>query len=227
MLAAEAQLLQGSDEPAGLLRVSAPIALGRLHIAPVLAEMVAAYPRLNVELRLSDGFIDLLEARIDVAVRIGPAKDSAFIMRKLADSRRILVASPDYLIRRGRPRHPEDLRDHTILRMVGWTAPWPLSGPNDEFVEVDLPSRLRTDNGEVVHDWALEGGGIMMKSAIDVARDLRLGHLERVLPDWRSVDSPIYALLPTASHVPTKVRRFLEALTATLRAAGAAQEISG
>jgi len=217
--AAEAQLMQGLDEPVGLLRITAPIALGRLHIAPVLAEMTAAYPRLDVELRLSDGLIDLLEARIDVAVRIGPAKDSSFVMRKLADSHRILVASPDYLARRGHPQRPEDLTDHAILRTVGWTAPWPLSGPNGEMMEVDLPSRLRTDNGEVVHDWALAGHGIMIKSAIDVAVDLRLQRLERVLPDWRSVNSPIYALLPSAAYVPVKVRLFLDRLGRALRTA--------
>jgi DNA-binding transcriptional LysR family regulator len=139
-------------------------------------------------------------------------------MHKLADSHRILVASPDYLARCGHPQKPEDLAGHAILRMTGWTAPWPLTGPDGDVVEIDLPSRLRTDNGEVVHDWAVEGRGVMMKSAIDVADDLRLGRLERVLPDWRSIDSPIYALLPSAVHVPVKVRLFLDNLGRALKA---------
>ncbi len=207
------------DEPVGLLRVTAPIALGRSHVAPVLAEMTASHPRLDVELRLGDGFIDLLEARVDVAVRIGPARDSAFVMRKLADSRRILVASPDYLATRGHPRRPEDLAGHAILRTVGWAAPWAMTGPDGEVVQIDPPGRLRTDNGEVVHDWALAGHGIMMKSEIDVSADLRRRRLERVLPAWRSVDSPIYALLPSSAHVPVKVRLFLNSLARVLGAA--------
>ena len=217
--AAEARLVEGLGQPIGVLRVTAPTALGRFHIAPVLAQLTAANPRLDAELRLSDGLIDLLDARIDVAVRIGPARDSSFVMRKLADSHRILVASPDYLAANGRPERPEDLSGHAILRMLGWTAPWPLSGPGGEVVEVDLPGQLRTDNGEVVQDWALAGLGIMLKSAIDVASDLREGRLERVLPLWRSADAPIYALLPSVSHVPARVRLFLEKLENALKSA--------
>jgi len=219
--AAEAQLLQGARDPVGLLRVAAPTALGRRHIAPVLARLTAAHPRLDAELRLSDSLTDLVESRIDVAVRIGPARDSSFVMRKLADSHRVLVASPEYLNRHGRPETPHALAHHTILRMVGWAAPWPLIGPRDELVEIDAPSRLRTDNGEVVQDWVLAGLGITLKSAIDVADELRDGRLERVLPDWRSTDAPIYALLPSGAHAPLKVRLLLDQLGPVLRRAGA------
>jgi LysR family transcriptional regulator, transcriptional activator for dmlA len=216
--AAEVQLQQGTSDPVGLLRVAAPTALGHRHIAPVLAELLEKHPRLDVELRLSDGLSDLVAARIDVAIRIGPARDSAFVMHKLTDSHRILVASPGYLERHGRPTSPRELSDHAILRMVGWDAPWPLIGPNGAIVELNLPSRLRTDNGEVVHDWALAGHGITLKSAIDVAEDVRSGLLEQVLPDWRSTDAPIYALLPSGAHVPLKVRLFLDNLEKVLRA---------
>lgn len=220
--AAEAQLGQGSFGPAGLLRVAAPTALGRRHVAPLLAALTTTNPKLDAELRLSDGLLDLVEARIDVAIRIGPARDSTFVMHKLADSHRVLVAAPEYLARHGHPATPQGLADHTILRMVGWDAPWPLIGPKGEMVEVNLPSRLRTDNGEVVHDWVLAGRGITLKSAIDVADDLGAGRLARVLPAWRSTDAPIYALLPSAAHVPLKVRLLLDALGPALRAAGAA-----
>ncbi len=83
-------------------------------------------------------------------------------------------------------------------------------------MDIDHPSRLRTDNGEVVHDWALSGNGIILKSAIDVDADVRSGRLEQVLPDWRGLDAPIYALLPSSTHVPQKARLFLDAFRAAL-----------
>jgi LysR family transcriptional activator of dmlA len=220
LAAAEGWLADGQDQLAGALRVSAPTSLGRLHVAPVLGALMAAHPRLEAELRLGDGLIDLMEARIDVAVRIGPAADSAYVIRKLADSRRILAASPDYLNTWGRPETPDDLKDHACLRSVGWSGPWRLTGPQDALVELRPPCRLRSDNGEVVHDWALAGLGIMLKSAVDISADLRLGRLEQVLPDWRSPDAPIYALIPSARHAPNKTRLFLEALKTALVKAG-------
>jgi DNA-binding transcriptional LysR family regulator len=221
--AAEAWVSEGRDGPAGTLRVSAPISLGRLHVAPVLAGLTRDHPRLEAELRLGDGLIDLMEARIDVAVRIGPARDSRQVMRKLADSHRILVASPDYLDRRGRPEAPGDLADHDGLRSMGWAPIWRLANAAGETVEITPPCRLRSDNGEAVHDWALAGLGVMLKSAIDVAADLRAGRLERVLPGWSIPDAPIYALIPSARHVASKTRLFVDALAAALKATGAAE----
>jgi DNA-binding transcriptional LysR family regulator len=214
---AEKRLRRGREELVGVLRVSAPIGLGRLHVAPVLAALTDAHPLLEVELRLGDGLIDLLEGRIDVAVRIGPAQDSAFVMHKLADSHRILVASPGYLDRKGRPNSPRQLQDHRLLRTLDWRGPWRLTGPKGEVVDVDHPSRLRTNNGEVVQDWALSGQGVTLKSAIDVDADVAAGRLEQVLPEWTSPDAPIYALLPSSAHVPQKARLFLSALGGSLR----------
>lgn len=216
---AEARLRQDADEPVGLLRVSAPTALGRLKIVPLMAKLAEAHPQLSFELLLGESLIDLFEARIDVAVRVGPAKDSSYVMHKLADSQRILVAAPEYLRQMGRPRAPRDLEHHAILRMLGWSAPWILTGPAGETTTIDLPSRMKSDNGEAVHDWALDGHGIMLKSSIDVSEDLKLGRLERVLPDWQSVEAPIYALMPTAAFVPAKARRFINELKNALRPA--------
>ena len=219
--AAEGWLSDGQDELVGSLRVSAPISLGRLHVGPALGMMMAEHPRFEAELRLGDGLIDLMAARIDVAVRIGPAADSSYVMHKLTDSHRVLVASPDYLARQGRPARPADLMDHACLRSLGWGGPWRLSGPDGESVEILPPCRLRSDNGEAVHDWALSGLGVMLKSVVDISMDLRLGRLEQVLPDWRSPDAPIYALIPSARHVPNKTRRFLDRLKDALVRAGA------
>jgi DNA-binding transcriptional LysR family regulator len=217
--AAEERLQQGREEPFGVLRVSAPIALGRLLVAPSLAKLADTHPFLKIELNLSDGLIDLLEARIDVAVRIGRPQDSTYVMRKLADSHRILVASPGYLDRRGRPDHPRQLEDHQLLRTLDWRGPWRLTGPSGAVVEIDYPSRITTNNGEVVQDWALNGGGITLKSAIDVSADVNAGRLEQVLPDWTGVDAPIYALFPSSAHISRKVTLFLDELGLALAGA--------
>ncbi|HEY2660527.1 MAG TPA: LysR family transcriptional regulator [Caulobacteraceae bacterium] len=213
---AEARLASGRDEPHGLLRVSAPISFGRIHLTPIAAQLVEQHPHLDVELTLNDRIVDLIEERIDVAVRIGQPRDSTAIMRKLADNRRILVAAPGYLDRRGRPTSPEDLAGHVWLRYGDGASPLRFEGPQGRVVELEARGRLRADNGDAVYDWALAGCGVMAKSSVDVAHGLRDGRLERVLPDWRSAPMPIYALWPSARHLATKARVFLEAVATRL-----------
>ncbi len=213
---AEARLSSGRETPRGLLRISAPIAFGRIHVAPVAAALVAKHPGLEADLKLDDRLIDLIEARIDVAVRIGTPRDSSAVMRKLADNRRVLAASPAYLDRVGRPLIPQDTVDHAFLRYDDGATPWRLEGPEGEIAEIEAPCRLRADSGSVVNDWALAGHGITMRSQVDVAAELADGRLERVLPGWQSGPAPIYALFPSARHLATKVRVFLDALAERL-----------
>ncbi|MDR3509548.1 MAG: LysR substrate-binding domain-containing protein [Caulobacteraceae bacterium] len=220
LTAAELRLSSGREEPRGLLRISAPVSFGRIHIAPIVAGLVERYPKLDVDLRLSDELDDLVEARIDVAVRIGPLVDSTAVMRKLADSHRILVASPAYLDRWGRPRTPMEAVGHRWLRYADGGGPWRLEGPDGAVVEVEARPRLRAANGDVVRDWALAGHGIMLKSRIDVSADLALGRLERVAPGWRSAPAPIFALFPSARHLSTRVRVFIDAAIERLEALG-------
>ncbi len=211
---AEAQLSSGVEEPHGMLRVSAPVSFGRIHLAPAAAKLVARYPRLDIELKLDDRMVDLVAERIDVAVRIGQPRDSTMVMRKLADNTRILVASPGYLDARGRPRTPDDLSDHSFVRYDDNIIPWSLEGPDGATAEVQTRCRLRADSGDAVMDWALLGQGITLKSEVDVCTDLATGRLERVLPDWQSPPAPIYALFPSARHLPAKTRAFVDALVA-------------
>ncbi|MEJ1970399.1 MAG: LysR family transcriptional regulator [Rhizomicrobium sp.] len=215
---AEAQLASGTEEPHGLLRVSAPIAFGRIHLVPVTAELIDRYPHLNIELKLHDRLIDLVEERIDVAVRIGPPRDSTAIMRKLADSTRILVAAPSYLDAFGRPRHPDGLAGHRFVRYDDNIVPWRLEGPGGAVAEIETACRLRADSGDAVLDWALAGQGITLKSHVDVVAELSAGRLERVLPGWQSAAAPIYALVTATRHMPTKARIFIDTLAGRLAA---------
>jgi DNA-binding transcriptional LysR family regulator len=213
----EDRLVKGRDEPVGTLRISAPVSFGRRHVAPVLGALVALYPRLSVSLALDDRVADLVGEGLDVAIRIGPMEDSSAMMRKLAENRRILVASPAYLNVSGRPAAVEDLQRHEFLRYGTGTSPWIMRGPGGARQTVAAPARLRADNGDAVHDWAVSGLGITLKSELDVAEDIGCGRLERVLPDWDGGDTPVVALYPSGHNLPLKTRAFIDAAISHLR----------
>ncbi len=216
--AAESRMAEGGEEPFGMLRVSSPISFGRIHLAPLVAELVERHPRLDIELRLDDRLVDLTYERIDVAVRIGQPRDSSAILRKLAENRRILVAAPVYLEHHGEPECVQDLERHGCLRYDDLSQPWRLEGPRNEVIEVQPRSRLHANSGDAVRDWAMAGHGIMLKSSVDVADDLAAGRLVHILRDWHSASAPIYALLPSRRFTPSKTRVFLDALGARLAA---------
>jgi DNA-binding transcriptional LysR family regulator len=146
----------------------------------------------------------------------GAPKDSDLVMRKLADNYRIVVAAPDYLERRGTPVVPEDLTRHECLLYRGPETHWSLVGPAGKAVELRVASRMRCNSGEVAHDWALAGCGLIMKSWVDVAPDVQAGRLVRVLPEWRSEPTPVCGLFPSSPRLPLRVRLFLEAMVARL-----------
>ena len=137
-------------------------------------------------------------------IRIGGLADGTAVMRKLADNRRILVAAPSYLDRAGRPATPADLASDEFLRYGTASEPWRVRGPKGVNASLAAVARLRVDNGDTLHDWALAGLGIMLKSEVDVVEDLVAGRLERVLPAWDGGETPIVALYPSAQHVPTQ-----------------------
>ncbi|HZZ24934.1 MAG TPA: LysR family transcriptional regulator [Roseiarcus sp.] len=209
---AEAALTHGRAEPQGVLRVSAPYALGRAHVSPVCRDLVRAYPKISVELVLTDRFVELIDERMDVVVRIGAPRDSDLVMRKLADNYRVVVAAPDYLESRGAPAVPQDLTRHECILYRSAETSWRLVGPAGKAVQLTLASHLRCNNGEVAHDWALAGCGLIMKSWVDVALDVRAGRLIRVLPEWRSEPTPVCALFPSNPRLPLRVRLFLDAM---------------
>lgn len=214
--AAESRMTVGGEEPFGLLRVSSPVSFGRIHLVPLVADLVERHPRLDIELRLDDRLVDLTYERIDVAVRIGQPRDSSAILRKLADNHRILVAAPAYLERHGEPECLRDLDRHWCLRYDDVSLPWRLEGPKNEAIDVQPRSRLQANSGDAVRDWAIGGHGVMLKSKVDVAADLATGQLVHILRDWHSPSAPIYALLPSRRHVPTKTSTFLDAISTRL-----------
>lgn len=216
---AERALLADRAEPQGTLRLSAPIALGRTHVSPVCRDILRDYPKLSIELELTDRPVDVIDEGMDVVVRIGLPKEQDVVMRKLSDNHRVLVAAPDYLQRRGTPGLPQELEQHDCLLYRGRQALWRLAHTGGGTVDIRVCSRLQCDNGEVVHDWVIAGYGVAMKSWVDVRHDIDTGRLVRVLPDWRGDAAPICALLPQNRRIPPRVRLFLEAMASRMATA--------
>jgi DNA-binding transcriptional LysR family regulator len=217
---AEGQLQGGRADPQGVVRVAAPISFGRLHIAPIAATLTHRFPKLQFDLRFEDRLVDVIDERLDLAIRIGVAAPSRFTVRKLADNRRILAASPAYLDQHGRPQDPEALSGHAFLRYDERDSPWRLEGPEGAIASIPAACRLRANSGDVVHDWAVAGEGIMFKSWVDVAPDFNLGRLEQILPAWGGEPAPVYALFPSGRMLAPKVRVFVEEVALRVRRQG-------
>ena len=215
---AEAVLTNGRVEPQGLLRVSAPVAFGRANVGPVCRDLVLAYPKISIDLVLTDRMVDLIDEGIDVVVRIGPPKDSRLVLRKLIDDYRIVVGAPEYLERRGTPTTPADLEGHECVHYRGVGTHWRLVDAGGQAIEVRAASRLRSNSGQVALDWALASCGLVMNSWVDVAADLRTGRLVHVLPEWRSDPAPVCALFPSSRQLSSRVRLFVDAMADWLSA---------
>jgi DNA-binding transcriptional LysR family regulator len=209
---AETVLSHGRAEPEGVLRVTAPMGLGRSHVSPVCRELAARHVRLSIELGLTDRLVSLIDEGMDVAVRIGAQQDSSLIVRKLAESHRVIVAAPSYIERAGMPLTPADLDQHECLSYGTVGVNWRLVSPGGKTAEMRISSRIRSDNGEVSQDWALSGWGLALKSWVDVEADLAAGRLVHVLPEWRTASAPVCAIFPSKRLVPTRVRLFVDAI---------------
>ena len=212
MAEAEARVADRDQTPQGPLRVSAPTSFGRLHIAPHLKPFLDLYPRIELDLRLSDEFADMQREAIDLAIRITPAIGPGLEAHRLADSRRVLCAAPAYLAEAGTPETPEALTGHRLLA-AGGQLPWRLIGPDGELT-IEGTSHVRTNSSEVPRELVLSGVGIALRSLWDVGHHLADGGLKRVLTNYEgSTDVGIYAL-----HVRGRLSSGGRALLEYLRA---------
>ena len=198
----------------GTLYVAAPLGVGRRLIAPRVPEFLAAYPEVNVRLRLTDRRVDLTTEGLDLAFFLGQPEDSNLRIRKIADVARILCAAPDYVVRRGMPESGEDLiaqgHDCLNLRYPGATEfQWRLStdeGPK----RFRVAGRCECDDGDVLTDWALMGRGIVNKPRFDVQEHLTSGRLVEILPDTPPPPTIFGCLYPHKKLQDPKVRLFVE-----------------
>lgn len=203
------------EAPSGTLRLDLPIVLGRRWILPVLARLAQSHPALSLDIRLQDGYVDLVKEGIDVAVRVGELKDSSLVSRKLASQTMVLVASPAYLRAHGTPRRIDQLSAHSALlfRMPssGKDRPWQFR-QRGQPVELHPASRLRVNDGEGLVEAARLGLGLAQVPDYFVQDELARGELVEVLPHARPAALPISIVYPGARLVPLRVRALIDEL---------------
>lgn len=221
--AAEASVRPTS--PSGLLRVSCPIAFGRLQVAPRMKRLLERHPKLQIELLLNDRFVDLVEEGADVSVRIGELADSALIARRIGLARRATVAAPDYFARAGEPAIPEDLRQHNCLvyTQLATVDEWRFLGPAGER-KVRVSGNFRANTSDAVREAVLSGLGVSMSPIWLFADALANGRLRATLRDWEPPPLPIHAVW-TAARLPSpKIRHFVDFLAEEFRADSSTSE---
>lgn len=207
---------------AGHLRIAAPYGFGRRYIAPAITKFRAEHPDVRATLDLSDSPISLRPNPWDIILHIGELRSLPFQMVTLAPNRRLLCAAPDYLAKHGTPTRPLDLLAHQCLILLENDEDvtlWRFS-TNPKMVEkVRLAAPVSSNSGDVIHDWALSGLGIMLRSEWDVAEDLRTGRLIHLMPNWAAPDAPVIALLGPKNHRAARVQHFVECLKSILQPA--------
>ena len=209
---AEAMVSSFSGKPQGVIRLTAPLGLGRRLIAPLIPPFCDANPGVDFRLRLSDRNVNIVEDAIDLAFFLGEPADSALKWRKIADAPRVLVASPEYLSEHGTPRKPEELADHNCLLLRYPRSPeyfWVLQTDQGQQ-KMMINGRYDTDDGDVLRSWALGGHGIANRPLYEVSEDLASGRLVKILPEAPPLPAQFGCLTPHRRLQDPKVRMFAD-----------------
>jgi len=216
------QLARGAHaSPAGQLTVTAPLMLGRMHVAPVVLAMLARYPEVTMRTLFADHVVDLMEESVDVAVRIGALASSSLRAIRVGAVRRVVCASPAYLEQHGTPSSPKELANHSLLGFVGinahrhWT--FRIGG---KLEAIDVQPRLTVNTADVSIQAALQGRGIARVLSYQVEAELRSGALERVLASCEPLPLPIHVLHASGKRVPARVRAFVDLAVEHFKALG-------
>ena len=216
---AEASVSEGGVKATGHLRITAPAGFGRRHVAPLVPRFRAAHPDVTISLNLSDRVVDLAGEGFDCAVRVGDLPDSSLVSVRLADNRRLCVATPTYLQRHGTPRHPGELSAHDCLTLSseasqtrGWAFRLLDEGGGPEVVYLKPGGPLDCSDGQVLHDWCMAGHGLAWRSIWEVESEIAAGRLVEVLADYAAPPNGIYAVFPQRKHMPLRVRLWIDFL---------------
>ena len=216
--AAEASVSAGGVKASGHLRVTAPAGFGRRHVAPLVPRFREQHTDVSISLNLSDRVVDLAAEGFDCAVRVGDMPDSSLVSVRLADNRRLCVATPAYLKRHGTPQHPNDLARFDCLALSsdasqtrGWAFRVP-KGAGSELIYLTPGGPLDCSDGQVLHDWCLAGYGIAWRSTWEVEAEIAAGQLVALLEDFAAPANGIYALFPHAKHLPLRLRLWIDFL---------------
>jgi len=212
------QSVADQGAPRGRLRVSVALAHGRLVIVPLLREFTALHPHILVDIGLTDGLVDVAAGQADVAIRFGLLADSGLTARKLGETGRVVVASPNYLARRGEPKVPEDLLSHDCLNFNFRRAEpvWPFRRDGRDFA-LTVHGPVEANNGETLTQLARDGVGITRVGSFSAVDDIREGRLVPLLEAFNPGDrEPIHAVFVGGANMPARVRVFVDYLTERL-----------
>ena len=215
---AEASVSAGGIKASGHLRMTAPAGFGRRHVAPLVPLFHELHPEVTVSLNLSDRVVDIAGEGFDCAVRVGDMPDSSLVSVRLADNRRLCVATPDYLARHGVPKQPSDLSRFDCLSLssdASQTRGWAFKVPKADGFEVVYlkPSGpMDCSDGQVLHDWCLRGWGIAWRSTWEVEAEIAQGQLVSVLEEFAAPPNGIYAVFPQRKHLALRVRLWIDFL---------------
>ncbi len=207
-----------NEEPKGVLRVTASTVYGQTNIAPLLPELSRKYPSLTTELLLTDAYLDLIEERVDVAIRLGSLQDSSYIARLIKPIQFVICASPDYIKKQGTPTKPEEVSKHSclIFPRAGHSNSWLFKDENQEVYEAHIHGQCTITNSNAIKQCAVMGMGLSLLPDWLVNNEIRDGALIRLYDDYSvtatDYDSGIYVLYPSKEYMPLKTRTFIEYL---------------
>ena len=215
---AEASVSAGGVKASGHLRVTAPAGFGRRHVAPLVPRFRELHAEVTISLNLGDRVVDVAGEGFDCAVRVGDLPDSSMVSVRLADNRRLCVATPKYLQQRGTPRHPSELTRHDCLTLSsdasqtrGWAFQVPKNGVA-ELIHLKPGGPLDCSDGQVLHEWCLAGYGIAWRSTWEVEAEIAAGALVPVLDEFAAPPNGIYAVFPQRKHLALRVRLWIDYL---------------
>jgi DNA-binding transcriptional LysR family regulator len=226
---AEASVSAGGLQASGHLRITAPAGFGRRHVAPLVPRFVALHPEVSLSLNLSDRLVDLVNEGFDCAIRVGDLPDSSLVSVRLADNRRLCVASPAYLAAHGHPAQPHDISRHECLTLsseASQTRGWAFT-VGGELTHVRPATRLDCSDGQVLHAWCLAGLGLAWRSWWEVESDVRAGRLVRVLDEFAAPPNGIYAVFAQRKHLPLRLRLWIDFVKEAYGDPGYWQQTSG
>lgn len=209
--------MDGAAPLQGSLAIAAPMTFGTLHLTPILGRFAATNPGLDLRIDYDDRMRDLARDGFDIGIRVGEARDSALMQRKLCESRAMVVASPDYLGREGVPETPSDLNRHQVIGYshMANAQLWQFRR-GGRFDSPQVGGRLVLNNGEAIRDLAIAGLGLAILPDFVVTRALAEGQLKQVLSDQETRTLPILAVWPPISPMPVKLRALIDHLAAEL-----------
>ncbi|MDO7844427.1 LysR family transcriptional regulator [Sphingomonas immobilis] len=215
--AAEEAAHDAATAPEGLIRMTAPMTLGLVTVAPVVADFLKLHPGIEIDLNLSDAKVDIVAEGIDVALRIANLPDSSLRARRIGPITTHIVAAPGYLAKHGRPTHPAQLGEHAVLGYTNLTGPLRFTGPNGEEAAFRPAGPLRSNSGDALLPALRAGIGIAMLPDFIVDADLASGTLQAILTDWSPPPIALHLMTPPGNLRPARVEALIAYLAENLR----------